>query len=165
MKQIIFLLGLFFVTTNLFSQKHTLTEIARDTIVDIKYGFSNRYYLDNKLMTIPVMMWFMQEYSQPNKNIKTSYIFSNVGGVYLGMGGGFIALGTVVRANDKALSNTFLTVGGIGVGLSALAFYIGNKYKKKAVKQYNAIISAQNRKKYGLHLDYKSNGLALKLAF
>ena len=165
MKQIFALLTFFLLTTHIYCQKHTITEMARDTIVDVRYGLSNRYYLDNKLMNIPVMLWFMQEYENPYKNIKVSQIASSIGGVYLGLGGGIVAIGMSIRGEDKALSNTFLKVGSIGLGISFIGFYISDRFTKKAVKQYNRAIKEQNNKRYGIYLNSNPDGLGMKLIF
>ena len=165
MKQIIITLLLISISISLFGQKHTITEMARDTIVDVRYGFSNRYFLDNKLMNTPVMMWFMQEYEQPHKNIVVANIMNSVGSAYLALGGTMIVLGATIRADDKALSNTLYQVGGIGVGAAFIFYYVGERYKKKAVRQYNSIVLDQCNKRYGLSLTTNQNGVGMKLEF
>lgn len=165
MKYIFILSLLFLAQFNLFSQNHTQIEMARDTIVDIKFGLGTRYYLDNKVINIPVMTWFMQEYKGPTRNIFVASVLSNSGSIYITMGGISVALGATVRAKDKEFSNALYIFGGGTTGLGFALYYMGEVFKRKAVKQYNQLIKNKYSNNFSLEMSSSKDGIGLKFVF
>ncbi len=124
--------------TNHLNAQTTYQKIAGDSIVITHNEFGiNVYLLNGKKLNMPVMKWFMSDYSSAYNYIKVASLSNTISKTGLGVGGLFIFSGFLVDKRNKPARKDLFTLGAI-VGSSSLVLQIITElFKVSAVKSYN----------------------------
>ncbi len=144
----------------------TYQEIARDTIVQVPGFLGRTYLLDGKRLNLPVMEWFMSDYSEARERVRVAVLTDQLSIVSYTIGGLMGFAGILVRADNRGLSDDLFTISGIGLGGGITLQIISGSFQRKAVRSYNNQIQTLYQQQHvGYAMQMTDKGLTLILHF
>lgn len=118
-----------------------------DTILMLNDGVGMNYYMGGRKVNLAIMEWFMHEYPDAKKDISRAIVADQFSVVGYSVGSLFTVTGLLVYEPNERLGGNLLMFGGLALGAGIIFQVVSGKYKKKAVRKYNAAIQRGSQPK------------------
>lgn len=115
------------------------------------------YYMSGRKINLAVMEWYMHDFPSAKKDIHTAVVSDQLSVAGYSVGSLFTVTGLLVYEPNKKLGSDLMMLGGISLGTGIIFQIVSGKYKKMAVRKYNA---AMRKRK-----DVKATGSVYKTQF
>ncbi|MBX2873675.1 MAG: hypothetical protein KTR30_16285 [Saprospiraceae bacterium] len=112
--------------------------ISQDTILMISNGVGMDYYMSGRKVNLAVMEWYMHDFPTAKKDIHTAVVSDQLSVAGYSVGSLFTVTGLLVYEPNQRLGNNLMMIGGISLGTGIIFQIISGKYKRTAVRKYNA---------------------------
>lgn len=116
-----------------------------DTILMMKSGTGMQYYMGGRKVNLAIMEWFMHDYPTARKDISNALVADQLSVAAYSVGSLFTVTGLLVYEPNKRLGGNLMMLGGISLGTGVIFQIISGKYKKTAVRKYNAALKRPNK--------------------
>lgn len=113
-----------------------------DTILMINDGMGMNYYMGGRKVNLAIMEWFMHDYPGARKDISNAVVTDQLSVVGYGVGSLFTVTGLLLYEPNEGLGGNLLMFGGVSLGAGIIFQVVSGKYKKRAVRKYNAALQA-----------------------
>ncbi len=141
--------------------------ISPDTILMLNNGMGIDYYMSGRKVNLAVMEWYMHDIPSAKKDIHAALVSDQLSVVGYSAGSLFTVTGLLVYEPNQKLASNLMMIGGISLGTGIISQIISGKYKKTAVRKYNAAIRKSKQMKakgvsYRARFGLNSRGLVIK---
>ena len=119
--------------------------ITLDTILMINDGMGMNYYMGGRKVNLAIMEWFMHDYPAARKDIGHAVVTDQLSVVGYSVGSLFTVTGLLVYEPNERLGGNLLMLGGISLGTGIIFQLVSGKYKKRAVRKYNAALQRSRK--------------------
>lgn len=125
------------------------------------------YYMGGRKVNLAIMEWFMHDYPAARKDIGSAIVADQLSVVGYSVGSLFTVTGLLVYEPNERLGGNLLMFGGVSLGAGILFQVVSGKYKKRAVRKYNAALhSAGSPRAKGVsfrsRVSWTANGVVVR---
>ncbi|NET32451.1 MAG: hypothetical protein F6K19_10640 [Cyanothece sp. SIO1E1] len=141
--------------------------VAQDTIMMLNNGMGFDYYMSGRKVNLAVMEWYMHDFPFAKKDIHTAVVSDQLSVAGYSVGSLFTVTGLLVYEPNQKLGSDLMMLGGISLGTGIIFQIISGKYKKTAVRKYNAAMRKSKEVKpmgmlYRTQFQFSGQGIVIR---